>query len=85
MPLCARCFGVAFGQLVAACFFLVGLRPPVAVCVTGPAIMLIDWGAQEYFNRPSTNRRRVITGTAAGLGLGILYCQLIVAVWNIVR
>jgi uncharacterized membrane protein len=76
MRLCARCVGVALGQVLAAVIFLCGVRVSVAVCAVGPVVMLLDWGAQEYGGRMSNNRRRLVTGAAAGFGLGILYCRL---------
>lgn len=82
MPICARCFGVAVGQTVGACLYFASVRVPVAWCIAGALVMLVDWSAQEYLGRTSTNPRRVITGLLAGDGLGTLYCYALAAAWH---
>jgi len=84
MPMCARCLGVGIGQLIGFALFVAGVRVSLVACVAGALVMLLDWGAQEYFGRTSTNPRRLVTGLLAGCGLGTLYCQALVFAWRFV-
>ena len=71
-PVCARCTGVAVGQigaLLAAPFLNLNAFIGTLLLV----IMGTDWGLQEIKILPSTNRRRFITGILGGFGLFSLY------------
>jgi len=43
-------------------------------------IMFGDWAAQEWFQVPSTNRRRLATGLSGGIGVGVVFWS----VWRLV-
>lgn len=72
MPLCARCTGIALGQLAGA--IVSAVKTPSALV---SALLLVpcalDGGLQLLTGRPSTNARRFVTGILAGLGVAFLY------------
>ena len=72
MPVCARCFGAAIGQLIALFAWVVVGFPPYLISATLMLPMGIDWSAQEYVGIASTNQRRLITGLLGGFGLSCL-------------
>lgn len=72
-PICARCTGVALGQLAALASGLLGLRVPAVVCLILLAVMAADWLFQRLGLKESTNPRRLITGLMAGFGLFQIY------------
>lgn len=68
VPVCARCCGVAMGQLGAAVHMvLVGVSSP-GVAFAGVGVMGIDWALQAVGLLESSNERRVVTGICGGLG-----------------
>jgi uncharacterized membrane protein len=75
-PICARCTGVLIGNTFAYTLFFAWF-PPWWVCVTGCAVILADWSAQQFKIRESTNLRRLITGIIGGYSLSTLYCLAI--------
>lgn len=75
-PVCARCTGVFIGNIAAYALFLI-YTLPLEFCLTGCAIMFVDWLVQYIGIRKSTNIRRVITGTIGGYSLTTLYCMAI--------
>ncbi len=66
-PMCARCTGIGVGYAVGA-VLLIWIRLPVLICLTGAAIMFIDWLLQYCQLLHSTNCRRFITGLLCGIG-----------------
>ena len=71
-PLCARCTGVLFGELVAIItFFIVKINSLDCLFLLVP--MAMDWHFQEYRKIESNNFRRLITGLLSGFGLTYLY------------
>lgn len=72
-PVCARCTGVCIGQSAA---ILINLFTNISylVSVLFLSIMGLDWAAQEYKLKASTNYRRLFTGLLGGFGLYNLYC-----------
>ena len=65
-PVCARCTGVVFGQVLGLTAFLQVI--PWWLCLLALIPLLIDWFAQYWLLFPSTNTRRFITGLLAGYG-----------------
>jgi len=68
MPVCARCTGVIIGYLLAfPSYILFGFRCRISCfsCLC----MLIDWSLQACRIKPSTNKRRLITGVLGGFGI----------------
>lgn len=66
-PVCARCTGVLIAAvIVIPLFFVYKLDIRYALLLSG--IMFLDWLIQRLGIRPSTNRRRLITGFLGGFG-----------------
>jgi uncharacterized membrane protein len=72
-PVCARCTGVFFGQVMAIAAFAFGLRVSPALSLLLLLAMGFDWLVQEIGWAESTNPRRLFTGIAGGFGLFSLY------------
>lgn len=82
-PVCARCTGVAIGQLLAIIinfFFTI----PYSICFLYLGIMGLDWGLQESKILESTNRRRLITGIFGGFGLFSIYINICKKIYHII-
>ena len=71
-PVCARCTGVAIGNLAAIVMFFIFL-PHWLWHVTGCFIMFIDWFLQYLGLLESSNARRLITGVIGGYAFTSLY------------
>ena len=76
LPLCARCTGVIIGSLFAYAIFFFW-APPIWLCISGLAIMFIDWFIQYLKIKESTNIRRLITGFIGGYSTATLFCLFI--------
>lgn len=66
-PLCARCTGILFGQAAGLVMYLSGVRLSWTVDLLLLLIMLTDWLVQFTGKKESTNLRRFITGSGAGI------------------
>lgn len=84
-PICARCTGVAVGQVAALIVGLAGARVPVVYCVALLGLMGLDWGVQYVGLHESNNGRRFVTGICGGFGLFQLYFLLLDWTWATVR
>lgn len=84
-PICARCTGVAIGQMlgiistISILLFLikVPLYFVVAAAIILSIPMGVDWGIQYFFKIYSTNTRRIISGVLCGIGFGALYTTIL--------
>lgn len=83
-PVCARCTGVFVGEIIAIILLLLGIKISIFVSIALLLIMGLDWFIQYIKLLQSTNIRRLITGTLAGIGLTFIYYYVIVFVINIV-
>lgn len=83
-PVCARCTGVFLGEIIAILLLLLGIKINIFMSIALLLIMGFDWFIQYIKLLQSTNIRRLITGTLAGLGLTFIYYYLIVFIINIV-
>ena len=72
-PVCARCTGVFFGQLLAVILLIFGVICPWYAAATLLGLMGLDWLIQQTGIRESTNARRLVTGVFGGFGLFSLY------------
>lgn len=75
-PVCARCTGVYLGQIIATPFFLTNTVLKLNICFLFLIIMFCDWFIQFLNIKQSTNFRRFITGSIAGIGLMGLYFNI---------
>ena len=79
MPMCARCLGVAAGQMIGVGMaFLGAAASSFVVVASGVALWLCfqDWALQEMFGLASNNARRVSLGALGGIGT-------IVVAWDV--
>lgn len=81
-PICARCTGVMFGQLLAI-ILIWFLQIPFYVNLIMLIPLGIDWGLQYFFKIMSTNVRRFITGIICGFGCTYIYRDIISFVFNL--
>lgn len=69
-PVCARCTGVFFGQIIALInFFAFPSQVYLPLALLAMGIMFIDWLIQKVGLLESTNPRRFITGSLGGYGV----------------
>lgn len=83
MPLCARCTGIVGGNLAALPYFaLQGFPGPSAIFWALALLLpvLVDGGLQALTGYRSTNRRRLATGFAAGLGQALVAVGILAGV-----
>ena len=83
-PVCARCTGVFLGEIIAIVLLLLGIKINIFMSIALLLIMGFDWFIQYIKLLQSTNIRRLITGTLAGLGLTFIYYYVIVFIINLV-
>ena len=69
MPICARCLGASIGHVVSITLAILGNTISPVLGASLVALMLVDWGLQEFFGIMSNNPRRLITGIAGGVGV----------------
>ena len=83
-PVCARCTGVFLGEIIAIILLLLGIKINIFVSIALLLIMGFDWFIQYINLLPSTNIRRLITGTLAGIGLTFIYYYVIAFIINLI-
>lgn len=76
-PVCARCTGVLVGEVIGFILVLMGLNLSIMMDIVLLTIMLNDWLLQALQIKKSTNKRRFITGTLAGIAQIDLFIKLI--------
>lgn len=77
-PLCARCTGVVFGEVIAIISIICTLKIDLMYALLLVVPLVIDGGLQYVKILQSNNFRRVITGILAGFGLTYVYLYLII-------
>ena len=83
-PVCARCTGVAIGQL-SAIIFNAMKTIPLLISIAMLGIMGADWGIQEIGLKKSNNIRRLITGFLGGFGLFSIYAYIFKTTIKLIR
>ena len=77
-PICSRCTGILLGQIISIIFIFIKVNIPIHLDFIFLGIMFLDWYIQFKKIKESTNFRRLITGTLAGIAqINILY-QIII-------
>jgi len=66
-PICSRCTGILIGQILGLILYICKIRIPLHIDIIFLIIMFLDWYIQYKNIKESTNFRRVITGTLAGI------------------
>ena len=67
-PICSRCTGILVGQIIVVILYLFKIKVPTILGFLFLLIMFLDWYIQYKKIKESTNIRRFITGTLAGIG-----------------
>lgn len=77
-PICSRCTGILLGQIISIIFIFTKINIPIYLDFIFLGIMFLDWYIQFKKIRESTNLRRLLTGTLAGIAqINIIY-QIII-------
>jgi len=77
MPICARCTGAGIGHIIAFIAFAMQYKVAYYWIAVLPIIMLADWVLQNKIHAYNSNLSRLITGICGGLGVGILFWDII--------
>jgi uncharacterized membrane protein len=76
-PVCARCTGIYIGHVIAILLFIMRVRTSLEVCGLLILVMACDGLLQLFEIKKSTNVRRLITGTLAGVGLIFILIDIV--------
>ncbi len=76
-PICSRCTGILVGQLLGILIYIFQFRIPIYISCIFLFIMFLDWYIQYKKIKESTNIRRFITGTLAGVAQVAIFIELI--------
>lgn len=76
-PICSRCTGILVGQLLGILIYIFQFRIPIYISGIFLLIMFLDWYIQYKKIRESTNIRRLITGTLAGIAQVAIFIEII--------
>ena len=80
-PICSRCTGILVGQLLGILIYIFQFRIPIYISCIFLFIMFLDWYIQYKKIRESTNVRRFITGTLAGIAQIAIFTEIIFMIW----
>ena len=83
-PICSRCTGILVGQLLGILIYIFKFRIPIYISCIFLFIMFLDWYIQYKKIRESTNIRRFITGTLAGIAQVAIFIEMIFIIWNFI-
>ena len=75
-PICSRCTGILVGQLLGIVIYIFQFRIPIYISCIFLFIMFLDWYIQYKKIRESTNIRRFITGTLAGIAQVAIFMEI---------
>lgn len=84
-PVCSRCTGVLLGQIIGVVIYISGLRIPIYLDCIFLFLMFMDWFLQYRKIRESTNLRRLITGTLAGIAQVCIVIDLMLYIINLMQ
>ena len=76
-PICSRCTGILVGQLLGIFIYIFQFRIPIYISCIFLFIMFLDWYIQYKKIKESTNIRRFITGTLAGIAQVAIFIEII--------
>ena len=76
-PICSRCTGILFGQILGVIMYILRFRIPIYISAIFLLIMFLDWFIQYKKIKESTNFRRFITGTLAGIAQVAIFLEII--------
>ena len=76
-PICSRCTGILVVQLLGIFIYIFQFRIPIYISCIFLFIMFLDWYIQYKMINESTNIRRFITGTLAGIAQVAIFIEII--------
>lgn len=82
-PVCARCTGIFFGNIIAVPLFFI-VRQNISFYLSVCLPLVIDGLTQYWGWQTSTNKRRFFTGIFAGYGICSLYIKILCIIINII-
>jgi uncharacterized membrane protein len=80
MPICARCFGIYIGYIIAIVLNACLIFAPVYIPVAFLTLMFIDWGNQNILKLYHSNLSRFISGICGGIGVVFIISTLILLI-----
>ena len=83
-PICSRCTGILVGQLLGILIYIFQFRIPIYISCIFLIIMFLDWYIQYKKIKESTNIRRFITGTLAGIAQVAIFIEIIFIIWEFI-
>ena len=83
-PICSRCTGILVGQLLGILIYIFQFRIPIYISCIFLFIMFLDWYIQYKKIKESTNIRRFITGTLAGIAQVAIFIEIIFIIWKMI-
>ncbi len=82
-PLCARCTGVAVGQIICIILLIFNIKVSLITAILFLLIMGFDWLIQYVKILKSNNTRRFITGILGGFAVITIYYYLVIKLLKI--
>ncbi len=82
-PICSRCTGILVGQALGVILYILQFRIPLYIDFIFLCIMFLDWYIQYKKIKESTNNRRFITGTLAGIAQVSIFLEIILLVFQL--
>lgn len=82
-PVCSRCAGILLGQILAVVLFLLRITIPLYIDLLFLFMMFLDWYIQYKKIRESTNTRRIITGTLAGIAQVSMLAKIVLFLFSL--
>lgn len=76
-PICSRCTGILVGQVLGFLIYIFQFRISIYISCIFLFIMFLDWYIQYKNIKESTNIRRLITGTLAGIAQVSIFIEII--------
>ena len=83
-PICSRCTAILVGHLLGILIYIFQFRIPIYISCIFLFIMFLDWYIQYKKIKESTNIRRFITGTLAGVAQVAIFIELIFMIWKFI-
>ena len=84
-PLCARCTGVAVGQIICIILLIFNIKVSLITTILFLLIMGFDWLIQYVKILKSNNTRRFITGILGGFAVITIYYYLVIKLLKLLK
>ena len=76
-PVCSRCFGILIGQVIGIVLYIFSIRIPFYLSFLFLLIMFLDWFIQYKNIKESTNIRRFVTRSLAGIAQASIIINIV--------